>query len=272
MKKKILIILSIILILLIIAIIFVYVSVTNVTKIKPIETSQTNIIDNDFINVIESEQVNEVINETVVETAEVESPLNTSNNQSTTTTSDEKVTTQNTTTKNETKSNTTTTTNTSSSNTNTNTNISTSTKSTQETTSENTNNSNTQTTTTTTTARPELAYSTYRETNTAIVPEIIRILNDEISKYDDLVDYGSKVLVGNKASAYEKTSGFTYLFVNDIEKGKVAGNYVTFEQRVRNSVGAFANYNVYAEDEYTYNGQGLNPRWCQTLVWIYLTF
>lgn len=120
--------------------------------------------------------------------------------------------------------------------------------------------------------RPELAYSTYRVTNTAIVPEIIKILNDEISKADDLVAYGCKAVAGNKTDAYAKTTGFTYLFVNDIHKGKVAGNYTTFEQRVRNNVGAFANYNVYAEDEYTYDGRGLNPQWCQTLVWIYLTF
>ena len=121
-------------------------------------------------------------------------------------------------------------------------------------------------------AKPELANSTYTRPNDAIVAEVIKILNDEISKDSELVDFGNKAVKGNKKDAYAKTTGFTYLFVNDINKGKVAGNYVSFPQRVRNNIGAFGNYNVYAEDEYTYDGRGLNPAWCQTLVWIYITF
>lgn len=120
--------------------------------------------------------------------------------------------------------------------------------------------------------RPNLAYSTYREVNTSVVPEVINILNNEISKEQDLVDFGSKAVAGNKASAYSKTSAFTYMLVSDIQKGKVAGNYTKFEQRVRNNVGAYGTYNVYAEDEYTYDGRGLNPKWSQTLVWVYVTF
>ena len=122
------------------------------------------------------------------------------------------------------------------------------------------------------TPKPELAYKTYRIQNTEIIPEIIDILNSEIAKSKDLVDFGSKAVKGNKTDAYNKTTGFTYLFVNDINKGKVKGNYTKFEQRVRNNVGAFGKYYVYAEDEYTYNSQGLNPKWSQTLIWIYVTF
>ena len=60
--------------------------------------------------------------------------------------------------------------------------------------------------------------------------------------------------------------------MKDITKGKVTGNYQKFTERVRNTVGSFGTYYVYAEDEYTYNGQGLNPQWSQTLVWIYVRF
>jgi hypothetical protein len=60
--------------------------------------------------------------------------------------------------------------------------------------------------------------------------------------------------------------------VKDITKGKVTGNYQKFTERVRNTVGSFGTYYVYAEDEYTYDGQGLNPKWSQTLVWIYVRF
>lgn len=119
---------------------------------------------------------------------------------------------------------------------------------------------------------PELAYSTYRLTNTEIVPEIISILKSEIAKDKDLVEFGTTAISTNKTNAYNNTSGFTYLFVKDITKGKVTGNYKSFPERVRNTVGAFGTYYVYAEDEYTYDGRGLNPKWCQTLVWIYVRF
>ena len=121
-------------------------------------------------------------------------------------------------------------------------------------------------------SKPELANTTFRKVNNSIVQEVINILDNEISKDEELVKFGSKALVGNKTDAYNKTSAFTYLFVKDIEKGKVAGNYESFPQRVRNNVGAFGKYYVYAEDEYTYDSRGLNPRWSQTLVWIYVTF
>lgn len=126
--------------------------------------------------------------------------------------------------------------------------------------------------TTTNVEHPELAYSTYRVTNTSIVPEIISILKSEISKDNELVDFGTTAVSTNKTNAYNNTSGFTYLFVKDITKGKVAGNYQSFPERVRNTVGAFGTYYVYAEDEYTYDGRGLNPKWSQTLVWIYVRF
>ncbi len=121
-------------------------------------------------------------------------------------------------------------------------------------------------------SRPELANTTYRKVNNSIVQEVISILDKEIAKDKELVQFGSKALVGNKTDAYNKTSGFTYLFVKDIEKGKIPGNYESFPQRVKNNVGAFGKYYVYAEDEYTYDSRGLNPKWSQTLVWIYVTF
>lgn len=117
-----------------------------------------------------------------------------------------------------------------------------------------------------------LANTTYRTVNTAILPEIKSILEDEISKDKELVDFGTKVLTGNKTQCYSNTTGFTYMFVKEIEKGKVTGNYVKFPERVRNTVGAFGKYYIYAEDEFVYNSQGLNPKWSQTLVWIYITF
>ena len=121
-------------------------------------------------------------------------------------------------------------------------------------------------------SRPELAYSTYRVTNNTIVPEIISILKSEISKDKELVDFGTTAVSTNKTNAYNNTNGFTYLFVKDITKGKISGNYQSFPERVRNTVGAFGTYYVYAEDEYTYDARGLNPKWSQTLVWIYVKF
>lgn len=110
---------------------------------------------------------------------------------------------------------------------------------------------------------PELANKTYTKPNTAIIPEIINILNDEISKDKELVDFGTKAVAGNQKDAYKNTTGFTYIFVD---------KNVKLTQRVRNNVGAFGTYHVYAEDEYTYNGNGTNPKWSQTLVWIWVTF
>lgn len=108
-----------------------------------------------------------------------------------------------------------------------------------------------------------LANKTYTKPNTTIVPEIISILQDEISKHKELVDYGTKAVAGKKADAYKNTTGFTYVFVDKNQK---------FTQRVRNNVGAFGTYYVYAEDEYTYNSSGKNPKWSQTLVWIWVSF
>lgn len=119
---------------------------------------------------------------------------------------------------------------------------------------------------------PKLANTKYTETNTEVIPEIINILNNEIAKDVELKNYGSKAVKGNKQDAYKNTSGFTYRFVKDINKGKVKGNYAIFEQRVRNTVGAYGNYWVYAEDEYVYDAKGIAPHWSQTLVWIYITF
>lgn len=121
-------------------------------------------------------------------------------------------------------------------------------------------------------SHPELAYKTYRVTNNYILPEIISLLTGEISKDQELVNFGCKVVSTSKENAYNNTEEFTYLFVKDITKGKVTGNYQKFTERVRNTVGSFGTYYVYAEDEYTYNGQGLNPQWSQTLVWIYVRF
>lgn len=119
---------------------------------------------------------------------------------------------------------------------------------------------------------PKLANTRYTETNTEVIPEIMNILDDEIAKDEELTRYGSKAVKGNKQDAYKNTNGFTYRFVKDIEKGKVKGNYAIFEQRVRNNVGAYGKYFVYAEDEYVYDAKGIAPHWSQTLVWIYVTF
>ncbi len=121
-------------------------------------------------------------------------------------------------------------------------------------------------------SHPELAYKTYRVTNNDILPEIISLLTEKISNDQELVNFGCKVVSTSKENAYNNTDGFTYLFVKDITKGKVTGNYQKFTERVRNTVGSFGTYYVYAEDEYTYDGQGLNPKWSQTLVWIYVRF
>lgn len=269
MRKKLIIICSIMIILLIISI-FISGNLKNNNKHIYFGTSQTNIIDSNSLNIvedIESAIVTNITNETITNIINVVSPSsqttankkvidNNSNNS-------QNVSTDKTYTKNETKSN---------PKNNSETEIK------KETPTQNTNNQPTSNkteekpTNPTESARPDLAYSTYRVTNTSIVPEIIKILNDEISKESDLVNFGSKAVKGNKKDAYAKTTGFTYQFVSDIEKGKVSGNYVSFPQRVRNNVGAFGNYNVYAEDEFTYNAQGLNPKWSQTLVWIYITF
>lgn len=135
-----------------------------------------------------------------------------------------------------------------------------------------TDTSNKQTTKEEKIEHPELANKTYTKQNTSVVPEIINILNNEISKDKELVDFGTKAVAGTKANAYKNTTGFTYMFVSDIQKGKVKGNYITFPQRVKNNVGAFGTYYVYAEDEYTYNSSGLDPKWSQTLVWIWVSF
>lgn len=260
MRKKLIIISSIIVILLITSI-FISGSLKNDNKHIYFETSQTNIVDSNSLNLmenIESDIVNNITNETITDTINVFSP-------SSKTTSNEKVIDNNNNNNNNSSQNV------STNKTNTKNNSEVETK--KETPNQPTSNKTEEKPTNPTeSARPELAYSTYRKTNNDIVPEIIKILNDEISKESDLVNFGSKAVKGNKKDAYAKTTCFTYQFVSDIEKGKVSGNYVSFPQRVRNNVGAFGNYNVYAEDEFTYNGQGLNPKWSQTLVWIYITF
>ena len=118
----------------------------------------------------------------------------------------------------------------------------------------------------------KLANTRYTKVNTEVIPTIINILNDEISKNEKLQKYGSKAIKAKKEEIGGNTSGFTYLFVKDITKGKVPGNYIVFEQRIRNTVGAYGKYYVYAEDEYVYDSKGINSYWSQTLVWIYITF
>lgn len=118
----------------------------------------------------------------------------------------------------------------------------------------------------------KLANTRYTKVNTEVIPTIINILNDEISKNEKLKKYGSKAIKAKKEDIGGNTSGFTYMFVKDITKGKVPGNYTVFEQRVRNTVGAYGKYFVYAEDEYVYDAKGINSYWSQTLVWIYITF
>lgn len=119
---------------------------------------------------------------------------------------------------------------------------------------------------------PALANTTYRKVNTEVLSEIKIILEEEISENKDLVGYGTKVINGNKTDAYRETNGFTYMFVNDITKGKINGNYKKFPERVQNTVGAVGKYYIYAEDEYVYDSKGRNPMWSQTLIWIYITF
>ena len=118
----------------------------------------------------------------------------------------------------------------------------------------------------------KLANTRYTKVNTEVIPTIINILNDEISKNEKLKKYGSKAIKAKKEDIGGNTSGFTYMFVKDITKGKVPGNYTVFEQRIRNTVGAYGKYYVYAEDEYVYDSKGINSYWSQTLVWIYITF
>ena len=246
MRKKLIIISSIMVILLITSI---FISMTLKDNNITFETSQTNTINSDSLNVIEnieSKIVNDITNETIVEVSSVDTSIS---EPTTSQSTNEKNTTQN------------------------NQAIKTNTPK-KETPNEPISNepqnkpTEEKPTTPTKNAKPELAYSTYRKTNNDIIPEVIKILNDEISKDSELVAFGSKAVKGNKADALAKTSGFTYLWV-DIETGKVSKK---FTERVRNVVGGFGNYNVYAEDEFTYNAQGLNPKWSQTLVWIYLTF
>lgn len=122
------------------------------------------------------------------------------------------------------------------------------------------------------TGNEKLANTRYTKVNTEVIPTIINILNDEISKDEELKRYGSKAIKAKKEDIGGNTSGFTYMFVKDIEKGKVPGNYTIFEQRIRNTVGAYGKYYVYAEDEYVYDAKGINSYWSQTLVWIYITF
>ncbi len=261
MRKKLIIISSIMVILLITSI---FISMTLKDNNITFETSQTNTINSDSLNVIEnieSKIVNDITNETIVEVSSVDTSIS---EPTTSQSTNEKNTTQNnqaikTSTKEETKPDT---------------KVQTNNTPKKETPNEPISNepqnkpTEEKPTTPTKNAKPELAYSTYRKTNNDIIPEVIKILNDEISKDSELVAFGSKAVKGNKADALAKTSGFTYLWV-DIETGKVSKK---FTERVRNVVGGFGNYNVYAEDEFTYNAQGLNPKWSQTLVWIYLTF
>lgn len=122
-----------------------------------------------------------------------------------------------------------------------------------------------------------LANTSYRKVNSDIIKEVVSILNSEISKNNILSSANAdgihtKAISATKQNAYKNTSSFTYLFVKDITKGKVTGNYTKFESRVKNTVGALGTYYVYAEDEYTYDNKGKNAYWSQSLVWIYIIF
>lgn len=123
-----------------------------------------------------------------------------------------------------------------------------------------------------TSVNEKLANTTYRKVNNEVVPKIINILNDEIAKHEELKKYETKAIKASKEQVYNNTKGFTYMFVKSLEKGKVSGNYTVFEERVRNTVGAFGKYQVYAEDEYKYDSTGSKSYWYQTLVWVYIKF
>lgn len=268
-KRKIVIVILLVIIVLLIGF-SIYYSMSNITyktSNRPLNEVSLNVIETSIDNTILQTVTNEVIAKNIIEekeetndTLSISSNTNDSEKKSTSTTVEKSTTTDNV----------------------KNTNISNSSNSTQntrslQTTTQSQEVSTQKVTTTLVTAdtsinqntkeekieHPELAYTTYRERNTAIVPEIINILNNEISKDKELVDFGSKAVAGNKAEAYKNTTGFTYMFANKEER---------LTQRVINNVGAFGTYFVYAEDEYTYNSSGTNPIWSQTLVWIWVSF
>lgn len=120
------------------------------------------------------------------------------------------------------------------------------------------------------------AESVYYEENTEVINEVISILNKRISKnenfkkaYDD-IGVITKAVSASRNDVMNNTSGFTYMFVKDITKGKVPGNYIVFDERVTNKLKISGTYYVYAEDEYTYDSKGINSYWSQTLVYIYI--
>lgn len=120
-----------------------------------------------------------------------------------------------------------------------------------------------------------LANTSYTKVNNAVINEVVNIVNNEIAKNNELANsldkYGieTKAISTTKSNAIQNTSAFTYMFVKDITKGKVEGNYTIFKERVQNQAKVFGTYYVYAEDEFVYNSKGTKAYWSQTFCYIY---
>lgn len=125
--------------------------------------------------------------------------------------------------------------------------------------------------------KSNLANTSYTKVNNIVINEVINILNGEIAKNKEFKNsyekYGieTKALSTTKENATKNTSAFTYMFVKDIKKGKIEGNYILFKERVMNQVKAFGFYYVYAEDEFVYDSKGEKAYWSQTLCYVYNT-
>lgn len=121
----------------------------------------------------------------------------------------------------------------------------------------------------------DLANTSYTKINKAVINDVVNMLNSEIAKNDEFANslnkYGieTKAVPTTKDDVTQNTSAFTYMFVKDITKGKVEGNYIIFKERVQNQVKVFGTYYVYAEDEFVYNSKGTKAYWSQTLCYIY---
>ena len=119
-----------------------------------------------------------------------------------------------------------------------------------------------------------MANTKYRKENREVIQEIVEILNQKIKQDENLnkiyeeTGIQSYAIQANKNDINSNTTEFTYIFINDIYKGKVAGNYTKFSNRLNSYSKAVGKHMVYAEDEYMYDSRGINSYWTQTLVYI----
>ena len=120
----------------------------------------------------------------------------------------------------------------------------------------------------------KLANTKYRKETREVIQEIVEILNQKIKQDENLnkiyeeTGIQSYAIQANKNDINSNTTEFTYIFINDIYKGKVAGNYTKFSNRLNSYSKAVGKHMVYAEDEYVYDSRGINSYWTQTLVYI----